>query len=100
MTQLSDSQGQTSNIFGYESSRRATYDTGESMTADTRRWYLEKYFGGDEAQIYTLFGVGDKVFLDAGCGSGCSTATSSSISIGPIWTCRRLTTSTWTGTCR
>ena len=89
MTQLSDSQAQTSNIFGYKWSRRAAYDTGESMTADTCRWYLEKYFGGDETQIDTLFGVGNKVFLDAVCGSGCSTATPSSISIGPIWTCGR-----------
>ena len=37
MTQLSDSQAQTSNIFGYKWSRRAAYDTGESMTADTCR---------------------------------------------------------------
>lgn len=72
MTQLSDTQAQTSNIFGYKWGRRETYDTGESMTADTRRWYLEKYFGGDEAQIDALFGNGDKVFLDAGCGSGYS----------------------------
>jgi hypothetical protein len=67
MTQLSDSQAQTSNIFSYKWGRRETYGTGESMTADTCRWYLEKYFGRDEAQIDTLFGGGDKVHLDAGC---------------------------------
>ena len=72
MNQLSDTQAQTSNIFGYKWGRRETYDTGESMTADTRHWYLEKYFDGDEARIDALFGDGSKVFLDAGCGSGFS----------------------------
>jgi len=51
MTQLSDSQAQTSNIFGYKWRRRETYDTGGSVTANTRRWYLEKYFCGNEVKL-------------------------------------------------
>jgi len=65
--QLSQSQQQTSDVFGYKWARRDTYDSPQT-TAATKAWLVERY--GNAEEFGWLFDAPGSVLLDAGCGSG------------------------------
>ena len=65
--QLSQSQQQTSDVFGYKWARRDTYDSPQAAAA-TKAWLIERY--GNAEEFGWLFDAPGSVLLDAGCGSG------------------------------
>jgi arsenite methyltransferase len=64
------SQQQTADSFGFKWKRRSSYENPLMLEA-IRTWLFERY--GDPASMNWLFTPSkDKIFLDAGCGSGLS----------------------------
>ena len=68
---LSDSQQQTEETFGFKWKKRETYDS-PAVQKEWQRWLFEKYFDGNAAELNHLLNSGRyrKTILDAGCGSG------------------------------
>lgn len=69
--ELSSSQTQTKDTFGFKWKKRETYES-PAVQQEWRRWLFEKYFDNDPARLAELLDVrhGSKSILDAGCGSG------------------------------
>ena len=66
---LSESQAQTQQAFAYEWSRQEAYESEEHKEV-RRKWMLEKYCGNDPTQVERWLEGGEKIIMDAGCGSG------------------------------
>lgn len=71
MPNVSNTQKQTEETFGFKWKKRDTYES-PSVQAEWKRWLFEKYFDGDESRLSGLLGDSRKKILDAGCGSGTS----------------------------
>ncbi len=70
---ISDSQKQTKDTFGFKWKKRETYES-PAMQKEWKRWLFEKYFDGDVTDLDRMLNTGKpkKNILDAGCGSGSS----------------------------
>ena len=68
---VSISQKQTDEAFGFKWSKRNTYES-EASKANMRRWLLERYCANDPALISEWLKGERKIILDAGCGAGFS----------------------------
>lgn len=68
---ISDTQQQTEDTFGFKWKKRETYES-PAVQAEWQRWLFEKYFDGNAIELDNLLtaGGGRKAILDAGCGSG------------------------------
>jgi arsenite methyltransferase len=67
---LSDTQEQTSRVFGFKWQQRETFES-EAMQRRTRAWLLDRYGRVDEDDFWDQHPA-DAVLLDAGCGAGYS----------------------------
>jgi arsenite methyltransferase len=66
-----DKQTQTSSTFGYKWSRKDTYKS-DSLKEFVKNWLIERYCDNNHEIINEWFKGGNKIILDAGCGSGVS----------------------------
>ncbi|MEO6692488.1 MAG: class I SAM-dependent methyltransferase [Saprospiraceae bacterium] len=64
-------QEQTQSAFGYKWAKRDLYEN-EKLKKLQYTWQIERYCGGDETKIADWLKGGNKIILDAGCGSGYS----------------------------
>ena len=67
----SHEQEQTKNIFGFKWSKRDTYESDE-VKSKMKHWLFERYCSNDKNKLRGWLGEGNKIILDAGCGSGFS----------------------------
>lgn len=67
----SPAQEQTKDAFSFKWALRDFYDS-PAVLAETRRWLMERYCGGDETMLADWLSGSRKTILDAGCGSGFS----------------------------
>lgn len=67
----SNSQEQTKNTFSFKWAIRESYDS-EAMHNQMRAWLFEKYCDNNSEKIKEWLKGGDKIILDAGCGSAYS----------------------------
>jgi arsenite methyltransferase len=67
----SEAQRQTGNAFGFQWSKRQTYES-EAMRAFGRQWLFERYCDNRPELLREWLAGGRKIILDAGCGSGYS----------------------------
>ncbi|OGV51776.1 MAG: methyltransferase [Lentisphaerae bacterium GWF2_52_8] len=67
--EVSDTQHQTSKIFGFKWAKRDTYESPQ-VKANAKNWLFERYCGNDPSLLGNWLAGGRKVILDAGCGSG------------------------------
>jgi SAM-dependent methyltransferase len=68
---VSKSQRQTDEAFGFKWAKRDTYESDASK-ANMRRWLLERYCANDPKRLADWLHGGRKIILDAGCGAGFS----------------------------
>lgn len=68
---VSQTQKQTEETFGYKWGKRDTYES-EAVKEKVRAWALERYLDGKEENIKKYIGDKGTKILDAGCGSGVS----------------------------
>ena len=66
---LSEAQAQTQQTFAYEWSRQEAYESEEHKEV-RRKWMLEKYCNNDPSMVDQWLEGGEKIIMDAGCGSG------------------------------
>lgn len=71
ISDVSDTQKQTDEAFGFKWSKRDTYESEASQT-NMRNWLLERYCASDPKRLEALLSGGRKIILDAGCGAGFS----------------------------
>ena len=69
--EYSSDQAQTQSAFGYQWSRRDTYES-ETASKAMKDWLVERYCGNNPEKIKEYLGNGGKIILDAGCGGGYS----------------------------
>lgn len=69
--EYTDKQTQTSTTFGYKWSRKDTYES-DSLKAFVKNWLVERYCDNKPEIINEWLKGGNKIVLDAGCGSGLS----------------------------
>jgi SAM-dependent methyltransferase len=67
----SAAQEQTSSTFGFKWSKRETYES-ESVRRFARNWLFERYCNNNPGKLKEWLDGGEKIILDAGCGSGYS----------------------------
>ena len=65
---VTETQQQTSDMFGFKWQKRDTFE-GDAFQADTRRWLAERYGDLENATWWSEYG-NCPVVLDAGCGAG------------------------------
>lgn len=68
---VSKSQRQTDEAFGFKWAKRDTYESDASK-ANMQRWLLERYCANDPKRLAGWLDGGRKIILDAGCGAGFS----------------------------
>ena len=66
-------QKQTKDTFSFKWNQKNSYES-DRVRAEIKRWGLERYFDNDFETLKKFIGNDNKKFLDAGCGSGSSTA--------------------------
>jgi SAM-dependent methyltransferase len=69
--EYTDNQTQTGTTFGYKWSRKDTYES-DSLKAFVKSWLIERYCDNNLSIIEEWLKGGNKIVLDAGCGSGLS----------------------------
>jgi SAM-dependent methyltransferase len=69
----SKEQAQTRDCFSYKWKQRSSYESEEFLNKN-RKWLIERYCQGDQKNLEIFLGDGPKMILDAGCGSGFSSA--------------------------
>jgi arsenite methyltransferase len=69
--EYSADQQQTQSSFGYQWSRRDTYES-ETASKAMRDWLVERYCDNNPYKLKEYLGNGNKIILDAGCGGGYS----------------------------
>ncbi|MBI5403568.1 MAG: class I SAM-dependent methyltransferase [Ignavibacteriae bacterium] len=67
----SDNQEQTKNTFGFKWAIRDSYDS-DAAKKRVKDWLIERYCDNKEEAVKDWLVGGDKIILDAGCGSGLS----------------------------
>lgn len=71
VSDLSNTQKQTDEAFGFKWSKRDTYESDASK-ANMRNWLFERYCANDPSRLSALLSGDRKIILDAGCGAGFS----------------------------
>lgn len=69
--EYTDEQAQTGSAFGYQWSRRDTYESDASKKA-MKEWLVERYCDNKHEVVKDWLKGGDKIILDAGCGGAFS----------------------------
>jgi arsenite methyltransferase len=69
--QWSEAQDQTSGAFGFKWAKREMYES-EAVLNNARKWLFERYCNDDHGKLKGWLDGGEKIILDAGCGSGFS----------------------------
>lgn len=67
----STAQEQTSSTFGFKWAKRTTYES-KSVLDNSRKWLFERYCDSNPEKLTNWLDGGEKIILDAGCGSGFS----------------------------
>lgn len=70
-TKYSHTQEQTKDIFGFKWSKRDTYES-DAVKNKAKNWLFERYCSDDNNKLRDWLVEGNKIILDAGCGSGFS----------------------------
>jgi len=67
--ELSATQHQTRDAFGFKWEQRSTYES-PAVQAATRAWLVERYLAGDLERLDHWFDGGNRLIVDVGCGAG------------------------------
>jgi arsenite methyltransferase len=65
----SSNQEQTKDIFGFKWAKRDTYES-PAVQETIQKWLLERYCSDDSSRLEEWLRPGNKIIVDAGCGSG------------------------------